>query len=158
MPHYEDKIKKTFNNFQGSYLEKALPTWTQCLCECDFVLKCIYLYIPIYFCIRVHGNPLVMDPNSICRRTRTLVGRHADMCQSQPEIIQEVAKGARLGMRECQHQFHNHRWNCSSQSRNLAKILQQGEEQYKNSSWFLLLQLKLSWFSTRMKWMQSAFT
>ncbi len=98
------------------------------LCECDFVLKCIYLYIPISFCTRVHGNPLVMDPNSICRRTRTLVGRHADMCQSQPEIIQEVAKGARLGMRECQHQFHYRRWNCSSQSRNLAKILQQGED------------------------------
>ncbi|XP_043096957.1 protein Wnt-6 isoform X2 [Puntigrus tetrazona] len=74
---------------------------------------------------RVSGNPLVMDPNSICRRTRTVVGRHADMCQSQPEIIQEVAKGARLGMRECQHQFLGRRWNCTSQSRNLAKILQQ---------------------------------
>ncbi|XP_056314973.1 protein Wnt-6 [Danio aesculapii] len=74
---------------------------------------------------RVNGNPLVMDPNSICRKTRMLAGRHADLCQSQPEIIQEVAKGARLGIRECQHQFHNHRWNCTSQGRNLAKILQQ---------------------------------
>ncbi|XP_055068966.2 protein Wnt-6 [Misgurnus anguillicaudatus] len=74
---------------------------------------------------RVNGNPLVMDPNSICRKTRPLLGRHADLWQSQPDIIQEVAKGARLGMRECQHQFHNHHWNCSSQSRSLAKILQQ---------------------------------
>ncbi|XP_056607470.1 protein Wnt-6 isoform X2 [Triplophysa dalaica] len=74
---------------------------------------------------RVIGNPLVMDPNSICRRTRPLLGRHADLCQSHPEIIQEVAKGARLGMRECQHQFQNNRWNCTSKSKNLAKILQQ---------------------------------
>uniref|UniRef100_A0A672M0W3 Protein Wnt n=1 Tax=Sinocyclocheilus grahami TaxID=75366 RepID=A0A672M0W3_SINGR len=76
--------------------------------------------------------PALMDPNIICRRTKTLVGRNADVCQSQPEIVQEVANGARLGMRECQHQFHSRRWNCTSQSRNLAKILQQGEEQYKN--------------------------
>lgn len=79
---------------------------------------------------RVIGNPLVMDPNSICRRTRPLLGRHADLCQSHPEIIQEVAKGARLGMRECQHQFQNNRWNCTSKSKNLAKILQQGEYYY----------------------------
>nr|WCP86892.1 WNT 6a-1 [Cyprinus carpio] len=74
---------------------------------------------------RVNGNPLVMDPNSICRRTKTLVGTYVDVCQSQPEIVQEVAKGARLGMQECQHQFHSRRWNCTSQGRNLAKILQQ---------------------------------
>ncbi|XP_056123021.1 protein Wnt-6 isoform X2 [Rhinichthys klamathensis goyatoka] len=80
---------------------------------------------PIPLQLRVDGNPLVMDPNSICRKTRTLGSRHADLCQSQPEIIQEVAKGAQLGIRECQHQFHNRRWNCTSQSRNLAKILQQ---------------------------------
>ncbi|XP_051986852.1 protein Wnt-6 [Xyrauchen texanus] len=74
---------------------------------------------------KVDGNPLVMDPNSICRRARPLVGRHADLCQSQPELIQEVAKGAMQGIRECQHQFLNRRWNCTSQSRSLAKILQQ---------------------------------
>lgn len=114
-----------------------LKTCLLCLCVEMYLL--VYTY---FFCTRVDGNPLVMDPNSICRRTRTLVGRHADMCQSQPEIIQEVAKGSRLGMRECQHQFHSRRWNCTSQSRNLAKILQQGEKQYK-SSLCLFIQSKL---------------
>lgn len=98
------------------------------MCECLCVEIDVFM---ISFAHRVDGNPLVMDPNSICRRTRTLGSRHADLCQSQPEIIQEVAKGARLGIRECQHQFHNRRWNCTSQSRNLAKILQQGEERIK---------------------------
>ncbi|XP_076158790.1 protein Wnt-6-like [Alosa pseudoharengus] len=73
----------------------------------------------------VLGSPLVMDHNSICRKTRRVGGKHAELCQSQPEIVQEVVKGARMGMRECQHQFHQHRWNCTNQSKSLAKILQQ---------------------------------
>ncbi len=153
------KVKeKNFQQFPSFLFgESTIKLNPMSVCECVFVLKCIYLYIPISFCTRVGGNPLVMDPNSICRRTRTLEGRHADMCQSQPEIIQEVAKGARLGMRECQHHFHNRRWNCSSQSRNLAKILQQGEEQYKSSSWFLLIQLKLSKTQNMSEWMMTEF-
>lgn len=152
------KVKeKNFQQFPSFLFEEStikLNPMSVWVCLCFEVYLLVHTY---FFCTRVGGNPLVMDPNSICRRTRTLEGRHADMCQSQPEIIQEVAKGARLGMRECQHQFHNRRWNCSSQSRNLAKILQQGEEQYKSSSWFLLIQLKPSGFSMRLKWMQSAF-
>ncbi|KAG9277650.1 protein Wnt-6-like [Astyanax mexicanus] len=73
----------------------------------------------------VMGSPLMMDANSICRRSKPPGGAHAELCQTKPEIIQEVAKGARLGMRECQHQFRQHRWNCSSHSKSLGKILQQ---------------------------------
>ncbi|XP_066521711.1 protein Wnt-6 [Hoplias malabaricus] len=73
----------------------------------------------------VKGSPLMMDPNSICRRSKPPGGAHSELCQTKPELIQEVAKGARLGMRECQHQFRQHRWNCSSHSKSLGKILQQ---------------------------------
>ncbi|KAF5896344.1 protein Wnt-6-like, partial [Clarias magur] len=73
----------------------------------------------------VMGSPLVMDPNSICRRSKPSGGANNELCQTQPEIIQEVAKGARLGMRECQHQFRHHRWNCTGHGKNLGKILQQ---------------------------------
>ncbi|XP_030637664.1 protein Wnt-6 [Chanos chanos] len=71
------------------------------------------------------GNPLLMDPNSICRKTRRLGLRQAELCQSQPEIVHEVAKGARLAIRECQHQLRLHHWNCTSQRKSLGKILQQ---------------------------------
>ncbi|KAL7890618.1 hypothetical protein AOLI_G00000940 [Acnodon oligacanthus] len=73
----------------------------------------------------VTGTPLMMDPNSICRRSKPPGGAHAELCQTKPEIIQEVSKGARLGMRECQHQFRQHRWNCTSHGKSLGKILQQ---------------------------------
>lgn len=75
----------------------------------------------------VIGSPVVMDPNSICRRTKSAGGEYTELCQTQPEIIKEVAKGARLGIRECQHQFRHQRWNCTGQGKSLGKILQQGE-------------------------------
>ncbi|XP_070585123.1 protein Wnt-6 isoform X1 [Erythrolamprus reginae] len=74
---------------------------------------------------RAVGSPLVMDPNSICRKTKRLAGKQAELCQTEPEIVQEVAKGARLGVRECQYQFRFRRWNCTSHSKYFGKILQQ---------------------------------
>ncbi|KAJ3614780.1 hypothetical protein NHX12_018350 [Muraenolepis orangiensis] len=72
------------------------------------------------------GSPLVMDPNSICRKTKRLAGKQAELCQTQPEIVSEVAKGARLGVRECQFQFRYRRWNCTSHNKYFGKVLQQG--------------------------------
>ncbi|XP_060676907.1 protein Wnt-6-like [Hemiscyllium ocellatum] len=71
------------------------------------------------------GSPLVMDPNSICRKAKRLAGRQAELCQTQPEIVSEVAKGARLGIRECQHQFRFRKWNCTTHKKYFSKILQQ---------------------------------
>ncbi|XP_078390788.1 protein Wnt-6-like isoform X1 [Cetorhinus maximus] len=71
------------------------------------------------------GSPLLMDPNSICRKTKRLAGRQAELCQTEPEIVSEVAKGAWLGIRECQHQFRQSRWNCTIHQKYFGKILQQ---------------------------------
>lgn len=76
---------------------------------------------------RAVGSPLVMDPNSICRKARRLAGKQAELCQTEPEIVQEAARGARLGVRECQHQFRFRRWNCTSHSKYFGRILQQGK-------------------------------
>ncbi|XP_020647642.2 protein Wnt-6 [Pogona vitticeps] len=87
-----------------------------------FVLLCPANIIGLWWAV---GSPLVMDPNSICRKTKRLAGKQAELCQTEPEIVQEVAKGARLGVRECQYQFRFRRWNCTSHSKYFGKILQQ---------------------------------
>uniref|UniRef100_A0A8C6WZ88 Protein Wnt n=1 Tax=Neogobius melanostomus TaxID=47308 RepID=A0A8C6WZ88_9GOBI len=79
----------------------------------------------LLFFFKAMGNPLVMDPNSICRKAKRLAGKQAELCQTQPEIVSEVAKGARLGVRECQYQFRYRRWNCTSHNKYFGKILQQ---------------------------------
>ena len=76
---------------------------------------------------RAVGSPLVMDPTSICRKARRLAGRQAELCQAEPEVVAELARGARLGVRECQFQFRFRRWNCSSHSKAFGRILQQGQ-------------------------------
>uniref|UniRef100_A0A665V7C3 Protein Wnt n=1 Tax=Echeneis naucrates TaxID=173247 RepID=A0A665V7C3_ECHNA len=52
-------------------------------------------------------SEIVVSPNR-------LAGKQAELCQTQPEIVSEVAKGARLGVRECQYQFRYRRWNCTT--------------------------------------------
>lgn len=76
---------------------------------------------------RAVGSPLVMDPNSICRKTKRLAGKQAELCQTEPEIVNEVAKGAKMGVRECQYQFRSRRWNCTGHNKYFGKILQQGK-------------------------------
>lgn len=85
---------------------------------------------------RAVGSPLVMDPNSICRKTKRLAGKQAELCQLEPEIVQEVAKGTKLGVRECQYQFRFRRWNCTSHSKYFGKILQQGKASASSASHF----------------------
>lgn len=75
-----------------------------------------------------------MDPNSICRKTKRLAGKQAELCQLEPEIVQEVAKGTKLGVRECQYQFRFRRWNCTSHSKYFGKILQQGKASTSSTS------------------------
>ncbi|XP_038047181.1 protein Wnt-6-like isoform X2 [Patiria miniata] len=74
------------------------------------------------------GSPLNLDPNSICRRSRKLRGsgnKQHDICRREPEIVDEVVKGTRLAMKECQYQLRYHRWNCTMLGNSFVKILKQ---------------------------------
>lgn len=97
---------------------------------------------------RAVGSPLVMDPNTICRKAKRLAGKQAELCQTQPEIVREVAKGARLGVRECQYQFRYRRWNCTSHNKYFGKILQQGEGWQNGTLYLLIPGCSFLYFST----------
>ena len=71
-----------------------------------------------------------MDPNSICRKSRHIGGKQHEICQKQPEIVREVANGARMSIQECQVQFAQRKWNCSTtHKRSLHKIMKLGKYQ-----------------------------
>ena len=71
-----------------------------------------------------------MDPNSICRKSRHIGGKQHEICQKQPEIVREVANGARMSIQECQVQFAQRKWNCSTtHKRSLHKIMKLGRYQ-----------------------------
>lgn len=77
--------------------------------------------------LRAVGSPLVMDPNSICRKSRRLAGKQREICRKEIEIVEEVANGAKLALAECQYQFSQRRWNCTTAKRTLVKVLRRGK-------------------------------
>lgn len=75
---------------------------------------------------RASGSQVVMDPQMICKKTRKLRGRMAEICKNEPSLLKEISKGVELGTKECQYQFRNRRWNCTTVRRSLKKVLLRG--------------------------------
>ncbi|CAK6951508.1 protein Wnt-2b-A-like [Scomber scombrus] len=53
----------------------------------------------------------------ICNNIPALVNKQRQLCQSHPDIMQAIGEGTKEWIRECQHQFRHHRWNCSTLER-----------------------------------------
>ncbi|XP_077078785.1 wingless-type MMTV integration site family, member 2Bb [Siphateles boraxobius] len=53
----------------------------------------------------------------ICDNIPGLVNKQRQLCQKYPDIMQSIGGGAKEWIRECQHQFRHHRWNCSALDR-----------------------------------------
>ena len=49
-----------------------------------------------------------------CTQMTGLVKRQQVICKRNLEVMGAVMEGARLAISECQHQFQNRRWNCST--------------------------------------------
>lgn len=53
----------------------------------------------------------------ICDNIPGLVNKQRQLCQRHPDIMQAIGEGTKEWIRECQHQFRHHRWNCSTLER-----------------------------------------
>ncbi|CAH0776576.1 unnamed protein product [Bemisia tabaci] len=71
----------------------------------------------------VSGSEVVLEPMQLCRKTRRLKGRMGEICKKEPALLKEISRGYQLGTRECQFQFRNRRWNCTTAKKSLKKVL-----------------------------------
>lgn len=78
-------------------------------------------------CFRAAGSQVVLDPFQMCRKTKRLRGKMADICRNDKALLKQIANGYALGQRECQDQFKYRRWNCTSSRRSMRKVLLRGE-------------------------------
>jgi len=64
-----------------------------------------------------HQQLYVLGSRSVtpaCLRTGGLSPRQTKFCQLYPDHMASVGRGARMAIAECQWQFRNRRWNCST--------------------------------------------
>ncbi|KZS17716.1 Protein Wnt [Daphnia magna] len=94
---------------------------------------------------------MMMEPMRLCRQRRVrqhlertslndngrherLKSRQVEICRKEPKVLQEIVKGAQLGTKECQHQFRNRRWNCTTARKSLRKVIARGKKNEQNIS------------------------
>ncbi|KAJ9580588.1 hypothetical protein L9F63_024239, partial [Diploptera punctata] len=61
-------------------------------------------------------DPQVAAARALCTSMPGLVGKQIDVCMQHPSTLRSVSDGARRGIQECQYQFRNERWNCTTRN------------------------------------------
>nr|XP_046155678.1 protein Wnt-4-like isoform X2 [Oncorhynchus gorbuscha] len=66
---------------------------------------------------------------ALCGRLRGLSVGQVGVCRARGEVMESVRKAAEMVIEECQHQFRNRRWNCSTTPRGVnvfGRVMSQG--------------------------------
>lgn len=87
-------------------------------------------------CAGSHGRYLAklssvgsISEEETCEKLKGLIQRQVQMCKRNLEVMDSVRRGAQLAIEECQYQFRNRRWNCSTLDTLpvFGKVVTQGE-------------------------------
>lgn len=72
-----------------------------------------------------------------CEKLKGLIQRQVQMCKRNLEVMDSVRRGAQLAIEECQYQFRNRRWNCSTLDSLpvFGKVVTQGEGGARGGRW-----------------------
>ena len=71
----------------------------------------------------------IIGAQPVCSQLPGLSAGQRKLCQLYQEHMAYIGEGARTGIRECQHQFRQRRWNCSTvdDASVFGRVLQIGE-------------------------------
>ena len=71
----------------------------------------------------------IIGAQPVCSPLPGLSAGQRKLCQLYQEHMAYIGEGARTGIRECQHQFRQRRWNCSTvdDASVFGRVLQIGE-------------------------------
>ncbi|XP_023224165.1 protein Wnt-2b-like isoform X2 [Centruroides sculpturatus] len=102
--------------------------------SCRIILILTYMFITCesswWFLSQIQASSVGV--RVICENIPGLAKYQKILCQKYPDIMMSVGRGARLGVGECQYQFNNQRWNCTTVNRDASvfgKILLRGSRE-----------------------------
>lgn len=80
------------------------------------------------------GSAAAFNTNpDMCDHLVGLVGKQKRICKRHTEVMRSVTLGANVAIEECQFQFQNRRWNCSTvdAKKVFGNVLKLGKELIK---------------------------
>uniref|UniRef100_UPI00358ED818 protein Wnt-5b-like isoform X1 n=1 Tax=Myxine glutinosa TaxID=7769 RepID=UPI00358ED818 len=112
----------------SAHLHKARPGGLGCSMLCSVsLLFALCLPGPGHRCVQAdktwwslaHSVPAPpelphLSGAPLCSSLPGLSGGQRKLCQFYPDHVSSLGEGVRLALRECQHQFRERRWNCTS--------------------------------------------
>lgn len=142
---------KTGGKFESKLTGKRNPC-TQCSdsCRCT-TTECAFSAIVLEFTSTVFDGSVrryigALGARVICDNIPGLVNKQRQLCQRHPDLMQSISEGAKEWIKECQHQFRHHRWNCSTLDRDhtvFGRVMLRSESEH---TWLGLLSV---WFFVR---------
>ena len=78
----------------------------------------IFLKIPRFLSKFQLGT--AANPRMYCDHIPGMERKQRRLCQKHPDHMVQVGEGAATGIKECQYQFRQHRWNCSTIDRDAS--------------------------------------
>lgn len=89
-------------------------------------------------------NPLlipeayIIGAQPLCSQLVGLSQGQKKLCQLYQDHIHYIGEGAKMGIQECQYQFRNRRWNCSTvdNSSVFGRVMQIGKKKKKEPGMF----------------------
>ena len=85
----------------------------------------------LFWSNRAEGSNILLDPTQVCKKSRKIPNKILDICKQESRnktsLLKKITRGISMGFRECETQFRNRRWNCSTQRKSMKKILLRGK-------------------------------
>ena len=88
--------------------------------------------IDLFVCMvtRFMSQVFALGAKIMCNNIAGLVNYQRQLCRENPDVMVSIGKGAKLGVEECQRQFRDQRWNCSTVPRDVSvfgKVMRKGK-------------------------------